>query len=886
MGRTLREHHPDALLTVLLLDAEPDEVTTFPEAQLLGLAAVVGEDYGLLAAANPAGTLQLALLPHLLRVVLATGEGSALFIADGQRVLGPLSALLGAMSDHEFVLVARARSVARATVALEASGEGAFSRRLLGLRAGVSSSALLDAWPSYFAITDDDDGAGAARAWMDSIPALVEDVAVLRDHGYGLDPWSLAGTQVSGEVDALEVDGLPARVLDFSQLDPDDPQSWFDGAGRVRINSALAQLAERQAEDLRNLGWTSTVSSESSFGQLQDGLRLTGTVRSLLVDAIIGGAVTSSPYHELGRTQFYRYLNEPDGRGRAFGLSRLHMAIWERRPELQSAYPHIEGPDGSGFAGWLCVYAAEQEGLVPELLPPTPELAYRDADPHAHKVAPRLGVNTVGFFTSELGVGEVARLLVSGLDARGIPALPISGHLAPPSRQGASFAHGKIDDAAYPINIICINGDGIPVFAREAGRSFFEGRHTIAVWWWEVGRPPASWTGAYDFVDEVWVASQYVYDAIAPTSPVPVVRITLPLPMPEVAERTRAELGLPDGFVFLYVHDYHSVFARKHPIGLIEAFCKAFPPGSGAKLVLKSINASTRAHDHERAMCAAERHPDITLIDGYVSGVEKNAMIAKSDCYISLHRSEGFGLTLAEAMLMGKPVIATRFGGNMEYMSDETSYLVDYEPVAVGEGVYPYPPDGVWADPDLDQAAALMRHVFHEPAEAQAKGRLAREEMMARHSPAAAGAVIERRLRLIAERMYADGTRSLNVGRLPPLADDLRRDIGGPPSIGWGRGMVALLKRLVHRPVERWTRSYVAYQFAVDSELRDAVTALDERLRDVAASLKDQQNASHAEMLAELRRINVDLGRLRASQPESAYDDDPERTEGSPTVGK
>ena len=117
----------------------------------------------------------------------------------------------------------------------------------------------------------------------------------------------------------------------------------------------------------------------------------------------------------------------------------------------------------------------------------------------------------------------------------------------PSSRRGAAFAYSGPDEAAYPINIVCINGDGIPVFAREAGRSFFAERYTIALWWWEVGDPPAGWSEAYRFLDEVWVGSQHIYDAIAPTSPVPVVRITLPVLEPEVASRTRGQLGLPAG---------------------------------------------------------------------------------------------------------------------------------------------------------------------------------------------------------------------------------------------------------------------------------------------------------------------------------------------------
>jgi glycosyltransferase involved in cell wall biosynthesis len=830
LAATLHEHQPEATLTVLLLDGETASVSEIEHARLLDFEEV-GERAGLIATANPPGALALAALPHLARHLLDGGADSLIYLGAGQRVLGPLEELAELVSSHQIVLVARSvagsSGAAGDSLAFAADrSHGAFSRELLALREGPATRVLLEAWPSYFA-SSDDDGAAAVSAWLDRVPAIAEDVGVLRHPGYGLDPWSMASRAIGG------ADGEPQ-------------------------DAAYA----------------------APYAQLDDGLRLTTTIRTLLVEAIAEGKVACSPLTARGRAELYEYLNQPDGRGREVGLTRLHMAIWGARADLRSGYPHIDGPDGAGLAGWLCLHGAEQEGLVPALLPPTPELAYRDANPHIHEDPPRWGVNVAGFFTAELGVGEAARLLIAGLDGASIPALPIQGHLVPPSRQDEKFAYARIDEAAYPVNILCINGDGVPVFAREAGRSFFEGRYTIALWWWEVGDPPADWSQAYEFVDEVWVASQHIYDAVAATSPVPVVRITLPVAMPKVAAGTRVELGLPeDGFVFLYVHDYHSVAARKNPLGLIEAFRRAFPPGAGAKLVLKSINAQTRPEEHERIVLAARGHDDITLVDAYVSGTEKNAIIAACDCYVSLHRSEGFGLTAAEAMLLGKPVIATRYGGTLEFMNDENSYLVRWEPTVVGEGAYPYPSDGIWAEPDLDHAAELMRRVFAERDEARERGQIARHDMLAHHSPEVAGEAMRRRLALIHERLYQDGARSLNLAHLPSLSDGelAGTTINSPPVIGWGGGRLARLRERVLRPVANWSQAYIEHQSQVEAEGRDAIervenlsARLDSRLREVAQTLQDQQQAHHAETLAVLRELGEQTP--RASLPRHGAD--------------
>jgi len=867
LAATLHEQQPDATLSVLMLDAEPKSVDEIEHAKLLGFDEVVGERGGLIAAANPPGALALAILPYLAQHLLDGGVDSFVYLGAGQRVLGELEELTDLVSRHQIVLVARsvAEPAGAAGDGLAFAGDrshGAVSRELLALRDGPATRALLAAWPGYFA-SGDDDGAAAASAWLDGVPAIAEDVAVLRSPGYGLDPLTLARRLPAGDPGVLRVGAQPARVLDLGELDPTDPATCFAGSDRVRLSSApaLVDLVERHARELLSAGYEHDSSYPPAFARLENGTRLTPTLRTLLIEAIGEGAVTHSPFTEAGRKELYEYCCLPADRGRSSGLTRLHMAIWEAREDLKSGYPHIDGPDGPGYAGWLCRYGGEEEGLAPAWLPPAPELLFRDADPHVHEQERRWGVNVAGFFTSELGVGEAARLLIAGLDAAEIPALPIQGHLAPPSRQEAQFAHARPDEAAYPINIICINGDGVPLFAREAGRSFFADRYTIALWWWEAGDPPAEWAAAYEFVDEVWVATQHIYDAIAPTSPVPVVRMTLPVLMPEFAQRTRRELGFPqEGFVFLYLHDYHSVAARKNPTGLIEAFRRAFPPGSGAKLVLKSINADTSPEEHDRIVLAAGGHPDITLIDGYVAGAEKNAMIAHCDCYVSLHRSEGFGLTVAEAMLLAKPVIATRYGGTQEFLNDENAYLVDWEPTRIGEGAFPYPPDGVWAEPDLDQAAELMRRVLAEPDQARARGAIAREQMLERHSLQVAGAAMRRRLELIHERMYEQGARALNLAHLSSTLDgELVSDrIAAAPKISWGRSrLLAYLKWRLQRPIADWAEAYAAQQRSIDSEMHSEIERLDARLREVAQTLQEQQEAHHAETLAVLRGLEA-----------------------------
>jgi len=173
------------------------------------------------------------------------------------------------------------------------------------------------------------------------------------------------------------------------------------------------------------------------------------------------------------------------------------------------------------------------------------------------------------------------------------------------------------------------------------------------------------------------------------------------------------------------VFDYLSTVQRKNPVGLIEAFKLAFAPGEGPQLLIKTINAPLRPLAEEELLWAAHGRSDIHIVDRSLSGEEMAGLMAACDCYVSLHRAEGFGLTMAEAMAIGKPVIGTGYSGNVDFMNSENSYLVDYTIGRVGPDCEIYPPEGEWADPSNEHAAKLMRSVFSEPAKAAARGQRA-----------------------------------------------------------------------------------------------------------------------------------------------------------------
>jgi glycosyltransferase involved in cell wall biosynthesis len=321
------------------------------------------------------------------------------------------------------------------------------------------------------------------------------------------------------------------------------------------------------------------------------------------------------------------------------------------------------------------------------------------------------------------------------------------------SRQNHPFVERVSDGGSADINIVCVNPDQFAAFAAKVGPQFFHGRYTIGVWFWEVEDFPSGFHGAFRYVDEIWVATDFMRETFLKVSPKRVFKYTLPILVPKIDRSlTRSDLRLPDGFLFLFSFDFLSVLERKNPVGLIEAFRRAFSPGEGPVLVIKTINGEKRTLEMEKLRYAARNRADIVLIDGYLSPIETGTLTALADCYVSLHRAEGFGLTIAEAMALGKPAIATAYSGNLEFMTADNSYLVPFRRSIVGPEREPYPADSHWSEPDLEQAIILLRHVYGHHDEARSRGSRAAEDIRAAHSPEVAGAIIRDRLAKIRDR--------------------------------------------------------------------------------------------------------------------------------------
>lgn len=358
------------------------------------------------------------------------------------------------------------------------------------------------------------------------------------------------------------------------------------------------------------------------------------------------------------------------------------------------------------------------------------------------------GVNILGYIHGQFGLAEAARSYARALIDNHVPVALRDIDLGLPHSWDDHALDAYIDnDVPHRVSILFVNPDYLDRALQDIGQARLRGRYLIACWFWELETIPDSWLPALAQVDEILVATAFVEEAVKRVTDKPVLRVPMPLGVIEDSGLQRADFGLPEqAFVFLVTFDFSSRMERKNPEGAIRAFRAAFPlERRDVRLLVKSSNGYRFPHWIKRIFDVAEGDDRIIIRDDVIDRAHLNALQRCCDAYVSLHRAEGFGMGLAECMAIGKPVIATAWSGNMEFMDATSAALVDFTLVAVGEGEYPSGEGQRWADADVAQAAAWMRRLADDPAAAAALGNAGRQHVEAiLPAPVAAARIIER----------------------------------------------------------------------------------------------------------------------------------------------
>lgn len=724
---SLRRHHPEWDRFVLLVGgdgpapADRDEPFTAVDLDALRLphARQFAFRYSLLE-------LNTAVKPWMFEHLFARGYDRVVYFDPDIVVYSPLAEL-----SEEAMLTLTPHLTG--SIAASTSDEDHPSERTI-LQAGTYNLGFLAAtrrpaleaflrwWQQkleFHCVVEPERGIFVDQKWMDLTPGLFPDVRILRHDGYNVAYWNLRQRTVRGDATSATVNGEPLRFFHFSGFDPAAPDmvSRHDPRlGASDIGDAAKLLADYAAA-LRAAGHATFRNAPYAFATFRDGTPLPLSARIAYRNSpALQAAAGDDPFEH---PELFRGMSDPVRGERAARVAVRSYQLFSRVRPIVGLVPRP-------------VRTAMREFLLGR-----PDPAPRTRRPPS--TLPR-GLNIAGYLTRDTGVGESARLCRASCDAAGVPAHSIDVDSTDPLTQ----------QPVYATNVFHVNADAFLDVHNRLAPLFRGAAQNIGVWHWELPELPDAWIAAAAPLDELWAPSAFIQSTLSRKLSIPVVHMPHGIDVSNLEPCSPQELGVPPGrFTFLCMFDLASVMERKNPRGAIEAFRRAFGDDDSVTLLVKAGRAADYPADYAQLLTDTRDMSNVYVTDRMLPRPRVNGLLAACDALVSLHRSEGFGLILAEAMALGKPVVATGWSGNMEFMNSGNSCPVAYELVPLTSTIRDYEAGQLWAEPDLDDAAACLRRLVADSAFRSVIATRARSTIADHFSAKAAGLRYRARLSVI-----------------------------------------------------------------------------------------------------------------------------------------
>ena len=328
------------------------------------------------------------------------------------------------------------------------------------------------------------------------------------------------------------------------------------------------------------------------------------------------------------------------------------------------------------------------------------------------------GVNLFGLVRAQMGLGQSCRLLANTLEHGQIDytlydfALPSTLLCA----NDHTYDHKISDEIKYNINLIHINPDEMRLLYTRLSPECWDNNYNIAFWLWELEQIPENWSQYFPMLDEIWTPSEFISKNLRKVTHLPVKTIPYWVTADTDLQYNRSFFDLPEQkFLFLTMYDSNSTMERKNPKGAVSAFKKAFSPEDDSVGIVVKIN-NARETDIQTLKSELSAYKNVYYITRTLEKVQVNSLIECCDAFISLHRAEGFGLVMAEAMLVGTPCIATNWSSNTEFMNNDVACMVEYTFKTLDRDCPPYKKGAVWADADTGMAADYMIKLVNDKA--------------------------------------------------------------------------------------------------------------------------------------------------------------------------
>jgi SAM-dependent methyltransferase/glycosyltransferase involved in cell wall biosynthesis len=775
--QSFHEHHPRSRFYLLVVDDETralDDALLGPSVSIVRPSDLALPRFREMAFQYDVTELSTAVKPALLAYMLEQNEQAVVYFDPDIVVYRPLTELVGELGEASITLIPHLlepiprdglipdeQSILRA---------GAYNLGFIGLSDTAETRECLTWWQERLVDNcrvDVAQGLFVDQKWVDLVPSLFQGTAIFRDATYDVAYWNLHSRPLTRRDGSYYVGDRPLAFFHFSGFDPSKPRTLSRHQNRLAVQdgTALAAILDDYGLRLRKHELGRARASRYAYATFDNGLDVSLVHRHLYATLDRDPRTRfGDPFRTVGPDSFFSWSTSPNGNA----LTPFQEQILRDFPVIRDGLSDPYRRDRTRFLT-RAQGAASDLGYDARLVNPAPSRALAaSSSVVAAPVVHTLGVNVCGYLRMEAGLGTIVRGWVRALRSAGVGVgLRDVSELTVMRTEDTAVASTSTD-TPHDINLVTVNADQHFAVKHFVGEDFFRDRYNIGVWFWELPTFPPEWHDRFAEYDEIWAQSSFIADALRPVSSIPVLYMPPVLNSSLAGSRDdgRRHIGVgADEFVFLVVFDFASFFQRKNPLGAIDAFEQAFPDAQDVRLVIKCVNQHMDPASFETLQRRAVGKP-ISLYAGYWSAQEMRDLVAACDVSLSLHRSEGLGLLMAEAMAQGKPAIATGWSGNTDFMTPENSFLVGYDLVELTEDVGPYRAGQVWAEPRVAEAANVMRQLYQDRALTRARGQAAQTDIEQRFSDKHVGELMRQRLTVVsgilAARRAAAPHASLN----------------------------------------------------------------------------------------------------------------------------
>jgi glycosyltransferase involved in cell wall biosynthesis len=756
-----RCHHPEADLFVCLADRridipglyDPD--WTMVEAEELGIPDFIGFSFR-----YDIMELNTAVKPYMFRHLFDKCHyDAALYFDPDIEIFRPLDSVVAQLGDGaSFVMTPHLCTPSEGTAEpndFSVMRAGVYNLGFLGVGRSKESERILDWWARrlrFYCFNAQEQGVFVDQKFMDLVPGFAPRAHISLDVTLNVAYWNVRQRPLEQDGEDWKVGGEKLTFFHYSGFDPREPTrlSKHDPDVDGTMPEPLRRLTAGYAERLLANGYGTISGSMYAYGRFASGTTIHPLVRRMFRE-----------WHKLWPDDpfetYEAFLDEPwPGAAYQSGcyVTNFMKFLHGHFPSLYARLDLNDPTHVRVLVDWFVVHAAHDLRFdLPLIEPAAARLGISQCSPPRLVLDSRQGakVTVVGYLRTASGVGEVGRQTLLTLAAGGIAVegCDVALNVAA-KREDNSCAAMLRSRGSAPVQIFNINADQLAAVVTHTRAALPGDALRINIPFWELGRFPAAWLQNFAEMDEIWAPSRFIQTALAGRVAKPVIHMPVAIELPPPLALPRDRFGLPAGrFLFFYAFDFLSYMERKNPRGVIAAFRAAFPRRGTAGLVLKCMNGALAPDERAAFRAEIDGDLDIFLVDATLQRSETLGLIAATDALVSLHRSEGLGLLIAEAMLLDKPVIATAYSASREFVSDATGYPVAYELVPVREGEYPFHEGQVWAAPDVAHAAWVMRRLREDPVRAAPLVARAANHLRKHHSRMAVSRLQAARLRAL-----------------------------------------------------------------------------------------------------------------------------------------